>query len=259
MISSLKKIGVTVVLTAECTEDQLDHATGIEEFVADNVIILASCWSTRGAVAHWSFSTFAARTTNAAKCHSPHWPTNPAATRDNGWVVIPRTAHRLTQESSTVRMTGRRGDGRNGGGFFRDSVILVFDAAGAGKRLTTEFLNGAKKRRRGLLFAFEESRDQLYRNRGAWGMDFDSAEDQGRLNVVNQDPHALPMEEHLAFRACVISLASLLKEMRVTALCSSTTASLLSGESVTEKHTSTLTDSILLLRYWEVAGPMRHR
>src|SRR4029079_11334550 len=47
------------------------------------------------------------------------------------------------------------------------------------------------------------------------------------------------------------------KQRRVTALFTSTTASLVGGGSVTEKHISTLTDSIVLLRYVEFNGRMR--
>jgi circadian clock protein KaiC len=176
-----------------------------------------------------------------------------------------------------------------GGGFFRDSIILCSGATGTGKTLlTTQFLNGAfKENERSLLFAFEESRDQLYRNAAAWGMDFEKAEKRGLLKVINQYPHAMPMEDHLvrmrdiiaefkpnrvavdslsalervfslrSFREFVISFTSTLKRERITGLFTSTTPQLLGGGSVTEKHISTLTDSIILLRYVEVNGAMR--
>src|SRR5262249_9006426 len=156
---------------------------------------------------------------------------------------------------------------------FRDSIVLVSGATGTGKTLlTTQFTNGGLKAdERVLMFAFEESRDQLYRNAAAWGMEFEKQEKAGKLRVVNQYPHAMPMEDHLvrmrtmieefqpnrvavdslsalervfslrSFREFVISLTSMLKEMRVTGLFTSTTPHLLGGGSVTEKHISTLT------------------
>jgi circadian clock protein KaiC len=118
-------------------------------------------------------------------------------------------------------------------------------------------------------------------------MDFEKAQAEGSLLVVNQYPHAMPMEDHLvrmretiaeykphrvavdslsalarvfslrSFREFVISLTSTLKQQSITTLFTSTTPTLLGGGSVTEKHISTLTDSIVLLRYVETLGRMR--
>lgn len=112
-------------------------------------------------------------------------------------------------------------------------------------------------------------------------------ERDGRLQVVNQYPHAMAVEDHLlqmrdtidafrpnrvavdslsalervtsvrAFREFVIGLTSFLKQRETAGLFTSTTPSLLGGSSVTEKHISTLTDTILLLRYVETQGRMR--
>jgi circadian clock protein KaiC len=59
-----------------------------------------------------------------------------------------------------------------------------------------------------------------------------------------------------SFREFVISLTSFLKMKETAGLFTSTTPSLLGGGSVTEKHISTLTDSIILLRYVESYGRM---
>ena len=146
---------------------------------------------------------------------------------------------------------------------------------------------GFENGERVLLFAFEESRDQLLRNAAAWGMDFAQAEKDGLLRIVNQYPHAMPMEDHLvsmrdmveqfkpnrvavdslsalervfslkSFREFVISFTSILKRKETAGLFTSTTPTLLGGGSITEKHISTLTDSIVLLRYVELGGEMR--
>src|SRR4030095_7747346 len=42
-----------------------------------------------------------------------------------------------------------------------------------------------------------------------------------------------------------------------TGLCASTTERLIGGDSITEGHISTLTDSIILLRYVEMFGEMK--
>jgi circadian clock protein KaiC len=112
-------------------------------------------------------------------------------------------------------------------------------------------------------------------------------EKKERLMVVNRYPHSMAMEDHLVemtqiiedfkpnrvavdslsalervsslrgFREFVIALTSTLKKKETAGLFTSTSPSLLGGTSVTEKHISTLTDSIILLRYVEAFGSMR--
>jgi circadian clock protein KaiC len=282
--SSLKQQGVTVVFTAERTEDYGALTQfGIEEFVADNVLILRNLLQDERRRRTIEILKF--RGANHQRGEVPFTIMN------QGIIVIPLTAQELTQESSGVRVTSgiETLDTMCHGGFFRDSIVLVSGATGTGKTLmSTQFLHGGlESGDRCLLFAFEESRDQLFRNAASWGMDFEKAEQKGRLKVVNRYPHAMPMEDHLvlmrdtieefrpnrvaidslsalervftirSFREFVISLTSVLKRLRITGLFTSTTPSLLGGGSVTEKHISTLTDSIILLRYVETAGRMR--
>jgi circadian clock protein KaiC len=60
-----------------------------------------------------------------------------------------------------------------------------------------------------------------------------------------------------AFREFVIGLTSFIKHEEITGLFTSTTGSLMGGDSITESHISTLTDSIILLRYVEMFGEMK--
>ena len=59
------------------------------------------------------------------------------------------------------------------------------------------------------------------------------------------------------FREFVIGLTSFIKHHEMAGLFTATTPTLLGGASVTEAHISTITDSILLLRYVEMYGVMR--
>ena len=284
IMSTLKDEGMTVVFTGERVDDYGEVTRfGIEEFVADNVVILRNILAQERRRRTLEILKF--RGTSHQRGEVPFTITK------EGIVVIPLTALQLTQGSSTVRITSGvpRLDEMCNGGFFRDSITLVSGGTGTGKTLlVAQFVTGGfEQGERCLLFAFEESRDQLFRNAAAWGMDFAKMEKQGMLKVVVQYPHALPMEDHLvrmretieefkphrvavdslsalervftlrSFREFVISLTSTLKTKATAGLFTSTTPSLLGGGSITEKHISTLTDSIILLRYVETFGEMK--
>ncbi len=138
-----------------------------------------------------------------------------------------------------------------------------------------------------MLFAFEESREQLFRNASGWGIDFEDMERNGLLRVFCVYPETAGLEDHLiairtamqdfnpnriavdslsalervstmrGFREFVIALTSFIKHQEVAGLFTSTTPTLMGGSSVTEAHISTITDSIILLRYVENRGEMR--
>jgi circadian clock protein KaiC len=208
-----------------------------------------------------------------------------------GVVVIPLSAMELKQKSSNARITSGKTelDRMCGGGFFQDSVILVSGATGTGKTLmATEFLGaGLQNNERGLYFGFEESREQLFRNASGWGIDFLSKENQGLLKVVCVYPEVMGLEDHLlqikhnldkfkpnrvvvdslsalervstpkGFREFVVGLTSFIKHQEIAGFFTSTTPTLMGGTSITEAHISTITDSIILLRYVELFGEMR--
>jgi circadian clock protein KaiC len=176
-----------------------------------------------------------------------------------------------------------------GGGVFRDSIILVSGATGTGKTLlVTHFVEGAAAAgERCLLLAYEESREQLGRNAIGWGTDFDRLEREKQLKVLCEYPESASLEDHLigikrqieqfkpnriaidslsalegistvrGFREFVLGVTSFCKQQEITGLFTATTPTLTGGTSVTEAHISSITDTIVLLRYVELFGEMR--
>lgn len=285
LASTLKRIGVTAMLTAERTEEYGGIARyGVEEFVADNVIILRNILESEKRRRTIEILKF--RGTMHQKGEYPF-----TIIPRQGVVVIPLSAMELKQKSSDLRITSGREalDRMCGGGFFRDSVILVSGATGTGKTLmATEFLNaGARHEERCLFLGFEESREQLFRNARGWGIDFEAMERRGLLKVVCDYPEIMGLEDHLlrikthlddfqpnrvvvdslsalervstmkGFREFIVGLTSFIKHQEIAGFFTSTTPTLLGGTSITEAHISTITDSIILLRYVELFGEMR--
>ncbi len=177
-----------------------------------------------------------------------------------------------------------------GGGFFKDSIILVSGATGTGKTLTiTEFIKGGyQKKQKVLLMAYEESAEQLTRNALGWGVNFTTLIRKGNLHIESVYPETAGLEEHLLhiqrlveeyrpdrfvldslsaiergsskknFREFLIALTSFLKNKEITSIFTSTSTFIVGGTSVTDLYISTITDTIILLRYAEIFGTI-HR
>lgn len=285
IVSHLNDLGATVVMTVERTgEDAGVSRFGVEEYISDSVIIL------RNRLDH----EMRRRTIEILKCRGSYHQRGEfpfTIEQEDGLTIVPLSSTTLYQSAPDTRTTTGIEvlDKMTGGGLFESSILLVSGATGTGKTLMVAEAvraalgNGEKF----LLFAAEEGRDQLVRNAASWGVDFLEGERTGLLKIVNHSPEEFGLEDHLlhmkremghfrpdriaidslsafervasikSFREFVIGLTAFIKQNKITAMMTNTTSLLLGTESVTETHISTITDSIILLRYVEVAGEMR--
>ncbi len=285
LVEVLKELDITSLITVERLEEYGGISRfGVEEFVTDNVIVLRNPMENERR--RRTIEVLKLRGANHNKGEFPF-----VVSTGKGIAALPLSAIELGQHSSTKRVTSGNDslDKMCSGGVFRDSVILVSGATGTGKTLfATQFLHGGvQKHERSLLFAFEESREQLFRNAEGWGVGFREMEASGLLKVICMYPEVRGLEDHLlamreaieefkpqrmavdslsaleragharGFRELIIGLTSYIKTKEITGLFTATTSTLAGGQSITESHISTITDTIILLRYVELLGEIR--
>ena len=285
LAAGLRKLGVTTLVTMERTDEEGGVGRwGVEEFVADNVILLRNRLEQEKRRRTVEILKF-----RGATHQKGEYPFT--IDTEDGLTIIPLSAIELKQRSSEIRVSSGVAelDKMCGGGMYRDSIILVSGATGTGKTLmVAQYVKAAiAAGERALLFGAEESREQLTRNAASWGVDFEKAERDGLLRIVCRYPEVMGLEDHLlqmkrdmfdfqpkrvaidsmsafervstqkSFREFVIALTSAIKHLEVTGLFTNTTSMLTGGESITETHISTITDTIILLRYVELHGEMR--
>ena len=279
--SALRDVNSTAILTSERNHEYGPiSAHGVEEYVADNVIILRNVL-----IEEKRRRTLEILKYRGSSHQQGEFPFT--ILPDEGFVTIPLSAMALEDRgSSTIRVSSgnQELDEMCGGGFYRDSIILASGATGTGKTLlSTQFIfAGIKNGDRCIYFAFEENRYQLMRNARGWGMDLAQAEAEGMLKIIFRYPESTRLENHLirmqeviqefqphrvvidsltalekvatlnGFREFIASLNATIRGRGMTGLYTATAPTLLGGSSVTESHISTSTDSIILLRYVEV-------
>jgi circadian clock protein KaiC len=283
LVSRLKLLGVTTVITTERTEEYGQVARfGVEEFVADNVVIVRNVLE--GERRRRTIEILKLRGTTHMKGEYPFTITT------HGMNIFPLGAMRLTQRSSNVRVSSgvQTLDDMCGGGFFKDSIILATGATGTGKTLlVSKFIQQAcMQGERAILFAYEESRAQLSRNASSWGTDFEDMEQRGLLKIICAYPESAGLEDHLqlikseiaefkptriaidslsalargvsnnSFRQFVIGVTGFAKQEEITGFFTNTTDQFMGSHSITDSHISTITDTILMLQYVEIRGEM---
>jgi circadian clock protein KaiC len=289
--SHLKREGVTTVLTAERVIEESGQGGqvgrfGVEEFVSDNVILLHNYLDAVRGDRHRSVEILKFRGT------SHETQDTPLLVLSNGIHLFPRPKPTYKgQRSSDKKLSlGIPGlDKMFFGGVYELSTTLVTGASGAGKTVSGMhfILEGARKGEKGLLIAFEESDEQLYRNAESFGQDLRKYVKDGTVRLYTSLPEELKPEEHFKrireiveekevkrfvidslsaleriyppdrFREFTVGLNTYLKGKGVTSIMTNTTSSLLDVTTITETHLSTATDNIIVLKYLELDGEMK--
>ena len=274
----LKDRGMTAVITAERGDGALTRQ-GLEEYVSDCVIMLD----------HRLSDQVATRRLRVVKYRGTQHGTNeyPFLIDKDGIDVLPITSIGLTHEASTERIsTGIPDlDAMLCGGVYRGSTVLISGTAGAGKSSISAHMAKASCERgeRCLLFAYEESPQQILRNMRTIGIDLGRYVRNGLLQCIAARPTTFGLEMHLAtihkairdysprlliidpitnffsiaepkeVKAMIMRLVDFLKVHQITAVMTSLTAG---GQALeaTEAGISSLIDTWLLLRDVEANG-----
>ena len=275
----LEEQGVTAVVTGEKGEGMATRHN-LEEYVADCVVFLD----------HRVQNQISTRRLRIVKYRGTEHQTDefPFVIDRNGFWVMPVTSLDLSHPASKeIVSTGVKDldEMFAAGGVYRGSSILVSGTAGTGKTtIAASFVGGACGRgERALFFAFEESKDQLFRNMAGIGMRLDRCEQKGLLRYCAVRPTVNGLEAHLVkmqrmiddfnpkflvldpmtnflsvgttddVKAMLLRLIDHLKQRQVTSLFTSLTE----GGAPVEKTdigVSSLIDTWLLLRDIEFRG-----
>ena len=189
----LKDRGLTAVITGERGDQSLTRY-GLEEYVADCVILLD----------HRVNEQISTRRLRVVKYRGSAHGTNeyPFLIGSKGISVLPITSLKLDHGVSSKRVsTGipKLDDMFGGQGVFKGSSVLISGSPGTGKSsIGASFIDATCRRgERALMFAYEESPDQVIRNMRSIGINLEQWIKKGLLHIHASRPTLYGMEQHL--------------------------------------------------------------
>jgi circadian clock protein KaiC len=190
----LKDRGMTAVITGEKGDGSAITRYGLEEYVADCVIILDQRIQEQ----------ISTRRLRVLKYRGTAHGMNeyPFLIGAHGFSVLPITSLQLDHQVSMQRVAtgiGRLDEMLGGKGVFRGSSVLISGSPGTGKSsIVARFAEAACQRgERALFFAYEESAAQIVRNMRSVGVDLDPWIRKGALEIHSSRPTLQGLEQHL--------------------------------------------------------------
>jgi circadian clock protein KaiC len=274
-----KSLGVTTVALGEIPYGEVKTGLGVEEFVADGVILLT----------HMDKTNSANRRLTIAKMRgTPLDRTSFEYLMDEkyggiGPILLPKRADILHSPTKKIS-TGVEGlDKMLHGGVFRGSVTMLEGASGIGKTITClQFLAASVlKGERALFISLEEPIGQIIRTMKGVGLDPKKLGDHFVIDsyvpealtplqyykilkdmVDRYTPTVLAFDPMTAMRHLMTKkdfinfgryLQLLAKQKGITVVLTSTYGAI---EAVKSSEISTLTDNIIIMRYFEIKDRM---
>lgn len=194
LFSWLKYRGITAIITGERGDGNALTRYGLEEYVADCVIVLDQRIQEQ----------VPTRRLRIVKYRGTAHGMNeyPFLIGSRGFSVLPVTSLLLDHSASTARVTtgiARLDEMLGGKGFFRGSSVLISGSPGTGKSsLAAKAIEAACLRgERAVYFAYEESLAQIIRNMRSIGIDLNRWVKKGRLEIHSSRPTLQGHEQHL--------------------------------------------------------------
>ena len=281
----LSNLDCTTLLTSEVPSNDKSYSPfGVEEFISDGIFKLE--YIPRGD----SFT----RALRIVKMRGTNFDPSPlyyTITNDGHTYLAKVNLEEVKKLPDTRLKTGINGlDKMLMGGIFENTTTLLTGSSGTGKTLLgVQFLHqGATKKQKGLLFCFEESKAQIFKNaKSSPGVDLEKLEKEGFIKIVCHFPEDLTYEEHLQLirhevekykpaRVVIDSISSLekvfsednlleytrrvnffLKRMGCTTLLINSSEGIFETSAISRGHLSTIPDNLLLLKYVEIESVMR--
>ncbi|MEW5937758.1 MAG: ATPase domain-containing protein [Candidatus Thermoplasmatota archaeon] len=277
LVSMMKDLCITSVITTEVNEEGRLSRYGVEEYVADTILVLY--YRLGGRI----LKVYKMR--GSSYLHGRHT----FEIDDRGIKLYPRLPPPATVVSRDERVkVGVKGlDPMISGGLLAGDAVLVTGSAGTGKTIFgLQFISqGAGNGEKGLIIGFEEPPSVLRRNAAGIGLDIAALEKKGLVEIMHTTPYHLSANKHLAevrerlkgvsrvmvdsvsdyeiaipeeeLKTFLSTLISEFKARGITSVLTAETPELMGASAITDKGTSYIVDTIIMMRFVEIGSEMK--